>query len=158
VTDNNQPDWLEEARLRQRLREAQDSAGTEPSPQHDAQILDAVRATAGKIRQRADTRSAKPGWLPVSLAAALMLGIVIGRGSWVMWNPRAQAVHLTIPNEVPVRGSSNTGRGSSVPVEQADPAAWYRYIQELVFSGQTELAEEHLRRFRELYPDFVYQP
>jgi hypothetical protein len=39
-----------------------------------------------------------------------------------------------------------------------DPAVWYRYIQELVFSGQVTLAEEHLRRFRQLHPDFVYQP
>lgn len=158
MTDNIQSARLDEARLRQRLREAQDSTGTEPSPQHDAAILDAARATGGKIRQRAGRRSRTPGWLRVSLAASLMLGVVIGRGSWMMWDPRAPLVRLTVPSEVPVRGSSGTGAGSSVRVEQADPAAWYRYIQELIFSGQTELAEEHLRRFRELHPDFVYQP
>jgi hypothetical protein len=87
-----------------------------------------------------------------------MLGVAIGRGSLMMWDPRAPAVQLTVPSHMPVRGSSGTGAGSSVRVEQANPAAWYRYIQELVFSGQTELAEEHLRRFRELHPDFVYQP
>jgi hypothetical protein len=158
VTDNNQSAQLDDARLRQRVRETQDSTGTEPSPHHDAAILDAARATGGKIRQRAGTRSRTPGWLPASLAASLMLGIAIGRGSLMMWDPRAPAVQLTVPSQVPVRGSSGTGAGSSVRVEQANPAAWYRYIQELVFSGQTELAEEHLRRFRELHPDFVYQP
>jgi hypothetical protein len=157
VTDTKQPAWLDEARLRQHLRETQDSAGAEPSPQHDAAILDAARATGGKIRQRADMRSRTPGWLPVSLAATLILGIAIGRGSWMMQDLRAAAV-LTVPSQVPVRGSNGSGAGSSVRVEQADPAAWYRYIQELVFSGQTELAEKHLQRFRELHPDFVYQP
>ena len=55
--------------------------------------------------------------------------------------------------------SATQRHGSTAPsVEHADPALWYRYIQELVFSGQTDLAEAHLRRFRELHPDFVYQP
>jgi hypothetical protein len=92
------------------------------------------------------------------LAAALVLGIGIGRGSWVMRDLRSPAAPLTVPSQVPMRGSSGTGADESVRVEQTDPAAWYRYIQELVFSGQTELAEEHLRRFRELHPNFVYQP
>ena len=71
----------------------------------------------------------------------------------------SQQLHLTIPAELNVRGQISTPPArSAVPVEEADPAVWYRYIQELVFSGQTEAAEQHLRRFRELHPDFVYQP
>jgi hypothetical protein len=158
VTDDNQSASLDEARLRQRLREAQDSVGSQPSPQHDARILDAARAAGDKIRRRDDPRPRTPGWVPVSLAAALVLGIGIGRGSWVMRDLRSPAAPLTVPSQVPMRGSSGTGADESVRVEQTDPAAWYRYIQELVFSGQTELAEEHLRRFRELHPNFVYQP
>jgi hypothetical protein len=46
----------------------------------------------------------------------------------------------------------------AIPVEQAMPAEWYHYIQELVAAGETREAEIHLRRFNELHPDYVHQP
>jgi hypothetical protein len=43
-------------------------------------------------------------------------------------------------------------------VESVEASAWYRYIQELVFTGQIDAAAAQLQRFRELHPDFVYVP
>jgi hypothetical protein len=69
-------------------------------------------------------------------------------------------VQLRVPVHSTVRGGRaiDSGAVGYIAAEQADPTVWYRYIQELIFSGQAELAEAHLRRFRELHPDFVYQP
>lgn len=142
----------EEARLKQSLRASQEGAGEEPSAQHDAAILGAAHAAGEQIRRR--TRAGLPTWVPIALAASLLLGFGIGRTSWLTRDLRAPA-RLTVPVQMSVRGA---GGESRTEVERADPAVWYRYIQELVFSGQTELAEQHLRRFRELHPDFVYQP
>jgi hypothetical protein len=136
----------------------QQRGGNQPSVAHDATVLEAARAVGAEIRGRPHRRSRRPAW-PLSLAAALILGIAIGRGSWFLAMPSAPQAPLTVPSHSPVRGAGGDGAaGSTIPVEQADPAVWYRYIQELVFSGQIELAEAHLRRFRELHPDFVYQP
>jgi hypothetical protein len=142
------------------IRATQPGGSTEPSAEHDAAVLKAARAAGDAIRSRGYTRSQRSVWVPVSLAAALVLGIVIGRGSWFLGTSHLPPTQLTVPSSSPARGGSGlqAGAGSTIPVEQADPALWYRYIQELVFSGQTELAEAHLRRFRELHPDFVYQP
>jgi hypothetical protein len=152
------PEGPEEPRLLHQLRDSEACAAYEPSAAHDAAILQAARAAGSSIRRRAAPPAHAPRWLPASLAAALLLGIAIGRGSWLVHPAHPPPVQLTVPGEMAVRGMSGTAGDAPVPVERADPAAWYRYIQELVFSGQTELAEQHLRRFRELHPDFVYQP
>jgi hypothetical protein len=158
MSDDREPGLADEARLLQQLHASQDEAAHEPSRAHDTAVLQAARAAGQSIRRR----NAPPGraaWLPASLAAAVLLGIAIGRGSWLLQAGHPlPAAHLSIPAAMTVRGTLGTAGTVPVPVEQADPAAWYRYIQELVFSGQVELAEQHLRRFHELHPDFVYQP
>jgi len=141
------------------IRATEQRGSNQPSVEHDAAVLEAARAAGGEIRGRGHTRAQRSMWLPVSLAAALVLGVAIGRGSWFLTTPHLPAAQLTMPIHSPIRGASGAEAAQgAIPVEQADPALWYRYIQELVFSGQTELAEAHLRRFRELYPDFIYQP
>jgi hypothetical protein len=57
----------------------------------------------------------------------------------------------------PIETTRNVGR-REVPVEQAEPDDWYRYIQELIVAGEAREAERHLRRFNELHPDYVHQP
>jgi hypothetical protein len=157
MTETNDPASLDEARLIQRLREDEARSTTEPSQGHDAAILAQARTAAGEIRARGGPGARTGRWWLVSLAATLLLGVALGRGSWLLQESRAPAMQLTVPVET-VRGSAGVGRADSIPVERVDPAVWYRYIQELVFSGQVALAEEHLRRFRQLHPDFVYQP
>jgi hypothetical protein len=155
---NEPPESLAEARLLQRLADEEARVAAEPSPAHDAVVLGAAHTVAGEIAQRAPHRQRVALWWPVSLAAALVLGIAIGQGQWLVRNTRTPAAHLTVPGVAALRGAPATEPGAPVPVERADPSVWYRYIQELVFSGQVELADEHLKRFRELHPDFVYQP
>ena len=157
MTETNDPASLDEARLIQRLREGEARSTTEPSRSHDAGILAQARTAADEILGRHAQEARTGRWWLVSLAATLLLGIALGRGSWLLQESPVPAMQLTVPTET-VRGSASAGRGDSIPVEQADPTIWYRYIQELVFSGQVALAEEHLRRFRQLHPDFVYQP
>ena len=157
MTETNSPASLDEARLIQRLREDEARSTTEPSGGHDAAILAHARTAADEIRGRGPRQVRTGRWWLVSLAATLLLGVALGRGSWLWHESPAPAMQLTVPAET-VRGSAGVGRADSIPVEQVDPAVWYRYIQELVFSGQVALAEEHLRRFRQLHPDFVYQP
>ena len=157
MTETNGPASLDEAHLIQRLREDEARGTSEPSQGHDAAILAQARTAAGEIRARGAPGVRTGRWWLVSLAATLLLGVALGRGSWLLQESRAPAMQLTVPVET-VRGSAGVGRADSIPVERADAAVWYRYIQELVFSGQVALAEEHLRRFRQLHPDFVYQP
>ncbi|HEX8782128.1 MAG TPA: hypothetical protein VF764_02060 [Steroidobacteraceae bacterium] len=163
MSDQKPSPSQEEAWLRTQLQDAQaDSDG--PSTTHDAAILREARAAGAARRSPAgqSPHSRKPprkrGWWPVSLAASLVLGILIGRGSSMIQVPPTPSTALTIPTQTMARGQNAAAAGQALPVEQADPAVWYRYIQELIFSGQVELAEAHLRRFRELHPDFVYQP
>jgi len=158
MSDAHERGFPDEARLLQELRDGEERAAHEPSRAHDAAILQAAQQTASGIRRRSAAPARAPRWLPLSLAATLLLGIAIGRGSWLLRPVHPAAAALTIPGGMTVRGTAGSAAAAPVPVEQADPAAWYRYIQELIFSGQTELAEQHLRRFRELHPDFVYQP
>ena len=153
----------EEAWLQKQLQDAQ-AYSDGPSTTHDAAILREARAAGAERRSPAGQSpySRRPprkrGWWPVSLAASLVVGVLIGRGSAVIHVPPTPSTALSIPTQTLARGQSGAAAGTALPVEQADPAAWYRYIQELIFSGQVELAEAHLRRFRELHPDFVYQP
>src|SRR5262245_26640210 len=131
-------------RVREQLS-ALDAAVT--PPRHDASVLAGMRAAATRIQ----ARRARPskGW-PLALAASFVLGVV---GTLALDGTlRSQlegAPHLTIPSGA-VRGAAN---GTETPVEQADPAVWYRYIQELLYAGEREEALQHLKRFNELHPD-----
>jgi hypothetical protein len=156
MSDPNSPLPLDEAGIAQRLRASDEGNDSNPSPQHDTIILQAARQAAREIGRRRTGHSLRTLLFPASLAATLLLGFGLGRSS-LPWDH--QVGPLTIPAGLSVRGQSPLpAERLQIPVEQADPAAWYRYIQELIFAGQIEAADAHLRRFRELHPDFVYQP
>jgi hypothetical protein len=146
------------------VRRLLDRDGVRTSARHDETVLAAARAFAAEAANRAPplTRAAPaPGrtrrWLvPVALAASFVAGMMV----------RAPFERAALPD---TNGSEpalvlplDTTRGAAlerrIPVEQARPDDWYRYIQELVAAGQTHEAERHLRRFNELHPDYVHQP
>jgi hypothetical protein len=154
MSDPSRPLPLDEAGIAQRLRVSDEGSDSNSSSQHDTIILQAARQAAREIGRRRTSHSLRALLFPASLAATLLLGFGLGRSS-VPWGE--QVAPLTIPAGLSVRGQSPLP-AQQIPVEQADPAAWYRYIQELVFAGQIEAADAHLRRFRQLHPDFVYQP
>jgi len=79
MSDNHEPGFPDEARLQQQLRASEERAAHAPSPAHDAAILQAARATGTGIRRRTGPAARTPRWFPLSLAAALLLGIAIGR-------------------------------------------------------------------------------
>jgi hypothetical protein len=118
-----------------------------PGAAHDAAVLAAARAYASE-------RRAKPRWyVPVSLAASLAIGVLVGRATDPGRELSAEPTALFVPLEA-TRGSASR----SIPVEQADADVWYRYIQELVAAGERREAAAHLERFNALHPDYVYQP
>jgi len=130
-----------------RIRDALADRTETPGAGHDAAVLAAARAYASE-------RRAKPRWyVPVSLAASLALGVLVGRAIDSGGAPGAEPVPLFVPLEA-TRGAT----AQSVPVEQADPDSWYRYIQELVVAGERVEAAAHLERFNALHPDYIYQP
>jgi hypothetical protein len=158
MSDSKRPFAIDETGIAQRVRASASDDMQEPSPQHDALIMKAARRAARTIGRRHGRRSLAAIMYPTSIAASLLLGLLVGRSSWSSHEP---ALHLSIPAGLSVRGQSGSGGSpdrAQIPVEQADAAVWYRYIQELLFSGQVEVAERHLHRFRQLHPDFVYQP
>jgi uncharacterized protein YjeT (DUF2065 family) len=145
--------------LGRKLQGRQDGTTDEPSAQHDAVILEAARDMAREVGRRQGVTSRRRTLFPVSLAASVLLGIGLGQVPSLWRDLKSHTTRLSVPLEMSRRGGDGvSAERAQIPAEKADPAVWYRYIQELVFSGQTDLAEEHLRRFRELHPDFVYQP
>lgn len=132
-----------------RIRAALAARTESPSAAHDAAVLAAARAYASE-------RRTKPRWyVPVSLAASLAIGVLVGRAIDPATAPGAGAAPaaLFVPLEA-TRGEASR----SVAVEQADADVWYRYIQELVAAGERREAAAHLERFNTLHPDYVYQP
>lgn len=130
-----------------------------PPQGHDDFILQAARETGESIRKRA---SRQPSWrMPLSLAASFVLGLAIARiyTAWTIVEPttvgESQFSGLVIPATPEVRGAQDS---RMIPVEQVPADVWYRYIQELVYSGDAQLAARHLQRFVELHPDYVHQP
>ena len=91
----------------------------------------------------------------MSLAASCLLGVV---GTLAYTSYRATAEQplsgLTIPATPEMRSETNA---AGIPVEQAPADVWYRYIRELVYSGDVKLASQHLQRFVQLHPDYVPQ-
>ena len=140
--------------------------GPRTSVQHDEQILRAARRAADAIgSDQAPHHGTSPGarsssWLlPTAMAASFMLGAVVVLVTQGGVGGEPTVTELSIPL-TPVTRSANPAldRGSELPVEAADPELWLRYVQELVYNGELELAERHLRRFNELHPDFVLEP
>lgn len=129
-----------------RIRAALASAVETPSASHDANVLAAARAYAAQRRTR-------PRWyMPASLAASLVIGILVGRGLEPGTEPAASTA-LFLPLDA-TRGAA----ARTIPVEQAEADDWYHYIQELIAAGERREAEAHLERFNELHPDYVHQP
>jgi hypothetical protein len=113
----------------------------------------AILARANEVA--AQRRGARTWRMPMALAAAFVLG-VLATSLFVAYLPGQSADDgdpLTLPGARVTRDQSPPAE--PVPVENADPQDWYRYIQELVFAGQLEEAEKHLKRFNELHPGFV---
>jgi len=121
------------------------------SAAHDAAVLNRARSAGSQIHARRKKRSP---WM-FSLAASFVLGIAVTFMIQQAMVDRGPTAALTIPAEGVVRGTATAGQ---IPVEQADPAAWYRYIQELLYEGDRQAALEHLKRFNELHPDYVHEP
>lgn len=153
-TASSPPPGDAEARVRAAL-----AATTEtPSASHDAAVLAAARAFVAERRATNASASASRAprtrrwFVPASLAASLLLGVLIGR----VLEP-AGALRTSPSLHVPLEATRG-GAARSIPVEQADPDLWYRYIQELVAAGERREAEAHLERFNALHPDYLYQP
>ncbi|MFO1408976.1 MAG: hypothetical protein U1F06_01160 [Steroidobacteraceae bacterium] len=136
--------------LRQQLAAAHDDLRT--SAGHDAAILAAAAAPApARMRRRA--------WqVPATLAAGLLLGVLLSWTAQFAWRPAGGAKSgLEIPVSE-LRGAAAPAGAHAIPVERADPDAWYRYIEELLATGQQHEAQRHLQRFNELHPGYVHQP
>jgi hypothetical protein len=124
------------------------------SAQHDAAVLERARLATQTIRAASERKPATRRWAwPASLAASLLIGMLAMRLFDVSQQSVPSGLALVIPADA-ARGTT----GRSIPVEQASADAWYRYIQELVAAGETREAEQHLRRFNELHPNYAYQP
>ena len=150
----NKPDPDEDLR---QLLERDDTCTT---ARHDEAVLAAARAVAGARRERAaESRKAQAvrfGWkVPVALAASFVAGaltaVALDAVQWTSLPGSESGLML------PLDTTRNTGL-REIPVEQAEPAEWYRYIQELIVAGETQEAEHHLSRFNELHPDYAHQP
>ncbi|MGH8175934.1 MAG: hypothetical protein ACREV5_06695 [Steroidobacter sp.] len=127
------------------------------SASHDAAVLARMRTASQHIRsRRADLLHVRGrGLWMISLAASFALGVGLTFGLQRTLITGTSSEALWIPAQEVVRGDARVGR---IPVEQADPAAWYRYIQELIYAGEHEEALAHLRRFNDLHPDYILDP
>lgn len=103
------------------------------------------------------SRWARP---PLALAASFAAGLVCASLFTALRAPHVPdaAMQESPALSVPVQVLRGTATATSVPVEQADPDQWYRYIQELLLAGRLREAEAHLRRFNELHPDYAPPP
>lgn len=140
------------------VRQLLERNGTRTSSQHDKAVLAAARAMAAQ--PVADTeqppRHAERRWgVPLGLAASFVAGVLL-TSAVVQWrSPETSSAPPTLM--LPLDTTRSSG-DRSIPVEQAQPDDWYRYIQELIAAGHAQEAERHLRRFNELHPDYVPQP
>ena len=130
-----------------------------PSARHDQAILAAARAAALRMR------SPSGFWPPrLRVVAPLLASFAVGAATLFLLDrallPTSMAPEVTQQLRIPIRVASRDAgsQRTEIPVEQADPQVWYRYIQELIYAGDREQAERHLRRFNQLHPDFVYRP
>jgi hypothetical protein len=143
------------------LRQLLERDDTRTSARHDEAVLAAARAMAeaGGSGQNAAPRTPqrrRSGWkVPLALAASFAVGVLstlaLVTAEWI--KPGASQTALMLPLDA----TRNAGQ-REIPVEQAAPDEWYRYIQELIVAGEAREAELHLRRFNELHPDYAHQP
>ena len=145
-----------DADLRTLLRGAN---GEAPSAGHDRAVLASARGAARRIRARSGFEL-----LPLRFAVPVLVSFALGASVTFLLNrslpPPPVEPKVTEQLTVPLRVASRDAGAPSreIPVEQADPQVWYRYIQELIYAGDRVQAERHLRRFNQLHPDFVYRP
>jgi hypothetical protein len=130
-----------------------------PSASHDHTVLAFARAAARRIRARRGfdlprLRLAMP--LLASFALGVVATFLLNRSLPLVPVEPKVTEQLTVPLRVASRDADAPSR--EIPVEQADPQVWYRYIQELIYAGDRVQAERHLRRFNQLHPDFSYRP
>jgi hypothetical protein len=143
--------WNEPGALRDKLAALDGKVAT--SARHDDAVLARMRTASAQIRGRSRGSRSVP-WL-VGLAASFAVGVAVTLiFQSVVVTGREQSA-LLIPASTVMR---NEEASAMIPVEQADPAVWYRHIQELIYSGEREEAQRHLERFNELHPDYVHQP
>lgn len=133
--------------------------GGTPSAKHDQAVLAAAREAAQRIRSR------RGFWLPrLRIAAPLIASFALGAATIFLLDrslsPTSTEPEVTEQLRIPIRVASRDAGAPSqeIPVEQADPQVWYRYIQELIYAGDRVQAERHLRRFNQLHPDFAHRP
>jgi hypothetical protein len=130
-----------------------------PPAGHDRAVLAAARAASQRIRSRRRFRPAR-----LQFAVPLLASFALGAATIFLLDRSLslKPVEPTVTEQlrIPIRVASRDAGSPSqdIPVEQADPQVWYRYIQELIYAGDRVQAERHLRRFNQLHPDFAYRP
>jgi len=145
-----------DAQMRTLLGSAGD--GTPPAS-HDTAVLASARGAARRIRARRGFEL-----LRLRMVVPLLASFALGASATFLLNrslrPTPVEPKVTEQLRVPIHVASRDAGAPSqeIPVEEADPQAWYRYIQGLIYTGDRELAERHLRRFNQLHPDFTYRP
>lgn len=145
--DDQVDDWDDGEEFASLLQSAADTARLKAQ---DDTVASAAVATAERLRPAAARRS-MPHW-PVALAAGLLVGAVLSPLSTPFLGPTE-----AIPGAglmLPADATRSASGGVEVAVAEANPAVWYRYIQELIYRGDFALAEEHLHAFNQLHPDY----
>jgi hypothetical protein len=126
---------------------------------HDRAVLAAAREASQRIRARRGFELPR-----LRVAVPLLASFALGAATIFVFDHSQLLVpaqpkvteQLWVPIRVASRGAGSPSQ--DIPVEQADPQVWYRYIQELIYAGDRVQAERHLRRFNQLHSDFVHRP
>jgi hypothetical protein len=133
--------------------------GAAPPARHDQAVLASAGRGAWRIRARHAFEL-----LRLRIAVPLLASFALGASVTFLLNrslpPTPTDPKVTEQLRIPIRVASRDAGAPSreIPVEQADPQVWYRYIQELIYAGDRVEAERHLHRFNQLHPDFTYRP
>ncbi|MEO0423511.1 MAG: hypothetical protein AAF184_14335 [Pseudomonadota bacterium] len=126
-------------------------SAADPSRLKAQDTVVASAADAAAARLRPAPRRSLASW-PIALAAGLVVGAVLSPLSTPSLGPSD-----AIPDAglmLPADATRSASGGVEVAVAEADPAVWYRYIQELIYRGDFALAEAHLHAFNQLHPDY----
>lgn len=151
------------------IQDALRDGDTNTSSGHDTAVLAAARNAAADIAARPaagkdqnDAPGSNNRW-PLALAASFALGFATMFGVHELRGPSinsgADGAMLTIPVTVATRSDGDpAAEQRKLPVREADPQLWFEYIQELVYNGELAEAEQHIRAFRQMHPDYRYTP